>query len=167
MLELRDTIDLMNSADYKDRLAAEYWQTKIRYKKLRKMLIKSEAGKLEFTPTCPIYVLEDQAHTMEVYLRHLEVRAEIEEIDLEAYAEKPAQVNHSVNAVKGDMLVREGVVYKVVSADEETFVIAKCYKGEDGAIVTRYDMIEAYCNDPSITTLTCMEFERYTPEVGS
>ena len=166
-MELKDTINLMQSDDYKERFAAEYWQTKIRYKKLRKMLIKSQADKLEFTPTCPIYVLEDQARTMEVYLRHLEVRAEIEEIDLEAYAEKPAQVNHSVNAVKGDMLVREGVVYKVVSADEETFVIAKCYKEEDGTIITRYDMIEAYSNDPNITTLAWLKFERYTPEVGS
>lgn len=166
-MELKDTINLMQSDDYKERFAAEYLQTKIRYQKLHKMLVKWEAGTIGFEPKCEKHVLEEQACTMGNYLKKLEIRAEIEEIDLEAYAEKPAQVNHSVNAVKGDMLVREGVVYKVVSADEETFVIAKCYKGEDGAIVTRYDMIEAYCNDPSITTLTCMEFERYTPEVGS
>lgn len=166
-MELKDTINLMQSDDYKERFAAEYWQTKIRYEKLQKILVKAKAGTLDFRTSCPICQLEEQAYTMRQYLFKLEVRAEIEEIDLEAYAEKPAQVNHSVNAVKGDMLVREGVVYKVVSADEETFVIAKCYKGEDGEIVTRYDMIEAYCNEPSITTLTYMEFERYTPEVGS
>ena len=131
------------------------------------MLVKAQAGTLGFQTSCPIYQLEEQAYTMRRYLFKLEVRAEIEEIDLEAYAEKPAQVNHSVNAVKGDMLVIEGVVYKVVSADEETFVIAKCYKEEDGTIVTRYDMIEAYSNDPNISTLTYMEFERYTPEAGS
>lgn len=165
-MELKDTIRLMSSEDYKERFAAEYLQTKIRYEKLHKMLVKAEAGTLDFKPSCPIYKLEEQACMMERYVRKLEVRAEIEKIDLKAYEEKPVQVNCSVNAVKGDMLVRKGVVYKVVSADEETFVIAKCYKKEDGMIVTRYDMIEAYCNDPSVTTLTNMEFERYTTETG-
>ena len=51
-MELKDTVELMNSSDYKDRFKAEYWQTKIRYEKLRKMLIKWDAGTLEFTPTC-------------------------------------------------------------------------------------------------------------------
>ena len=30
--ELKDTIELMNSADYKDRFKAEYLQIKIRYR---------------------------------------------------------------------------------------------------------------------------------------
>ena len=29
-MELKDTIELMNSSDYKERFKAEYWQTKIR-----------------------------------------------------------------------------------------------------------------------------------------
>lgn len=33
-MELLDTIDLMKSKDYKERLAAEYYQIKIRYEKL-------------------------------------------------------------------------------------------------------------------------------------
>ena len=86
MLELRDTIDLMNSADYKDRFAAEYWQTKIRYHKLHKMLIKAEAGMLPFKPTCSLELLNAQKGYMGNYLRCLEIRAEIEGIDLEAYA---------------------------------------------------------------------------------
>lgn len=39
-MELKDTIDLMNSSDYKDRFKAEYWQVKIRLEKLRKMIAK-------------------------------------------------------------------------------------------------------------------------------
>lgn len=33
MNELKDTIELMNSSDYKDRFKAEYYQLKIRYTK--------------------------------------------------------------------------------------------------------------------------------------
>lgn len=50
MNELKDTIELMNSSDYKDRFKAEYYQLKIRYTKLHAMLVKLEAGKLDFTP---------------------------------------------------------------------------------------------------------------------
>ena len=32
-MELQDTIELMNSAEYKDRFKAEYYQAKIRYDK--------------------------------------------------------------------------------------------------------------------------------------
>ena len=81
-ITLRDTIDLMNSDDYKARFIAEYMQLKIRYNNLRKMLIKLEAGTLEFTPTCDSSVLENQAYYMENYLRSLEVRAEVEKIRL-------------------------------------------------------------------------------------
>ena len=37
MTELKDTIELMTSENYKDRFKAEYWQTKIRYDKLHKI----------------------------------------------------------------------------------------------------------------------------------
>ena len=50
-MELKDTIDLMNSSDYKDRFKAEYWQVKIRLEKLRKMIAKWQAGTLGFTPS--------------------------------------------------------------------------------------------------------------------
>ena len=39
MNELKDTIELMNSSDYKDRFKAEYYQLKIRYTKLHAMLV--------------------------------------------------------------------------------------------------------------------------------
>lgn len=80
--ELKDTISLMNSNDYKERFQAEYYQTKIRYDKLCKMLIKNVAGTLGFKPTCPIEVLEDQKYNMEQYLKSLLIRAEIEKIEL-------------------------------------------------------------------------------------
>lgn len=82
-MELKDTVELMNSSDYKDRFKAEYWQTKIRYEKLRKMLIKWGAGTLEFTPTCPKYILLEQERYMREYILCLETRAEIEGVVLE------------------------------------------------------------------------------------
>ena len=81
-MELKDTVELMNSDDYKERFKAEYLQTKIRYNNLHSMLIKHEAGTLDFKPTCPIAKLQEQKRYMSEYLRCLEVRAAIEDIDL-------------------------------------------------------------------------------------
>ena len=81
-MELKDTIELMNSDDYRERFKAEYYQAKIRYDKLHKMLIKYDAGTLNFEPSCPKEILEKQACYMGNYLRTLEVRAEIEKIEL-------------------------------------------------------------------------------------
>lgn len=44
-MELKDTIELMTSEEWKDRFIAEYLQTKIRYEKLHKLLVRREAGK--------------------------------------------------------------------------------------------------------------------------
>lgn len=82
-MELKDTIGLMLSDDYKDRFRAEYYQTKVRYNKLRKMIVKHEAGKLGFELDNPIDLLKDQKAIMGQYLYTLEVRALIEGIDLE------------------------------------------------------------------------------------
>lgn len=82
-MELKETIDLMNSEDYKDRFKAEYLQTKIRYEKLVKMLVKLDAGTLDFEPTCSRVVLLRQKRAMSEYLNVLEVRAEVEGITLE------------------------------------------------------------------------------------
>lgn len=79
---LRETIGLMNSDNYKERFIAEYLQLVIRYTNLRKMLIKHEAGTLNFEPKCDISILDDQLYHMEGYLRALEVRAEVEKIEL-------------------------------------------------------------------------------------
>lgn len=80
--EFDDTVQGMLSADYKERFKAEYRQTKIRYDKLHKMLVKADAGKLEFTPTCSLDLLRDQKMHMGRYLYCLEVRAQIEGIEL-------------------------------------------------------------------------------------
>ena len=39
MMELKDTVEMMNSADYKERFKAEYHQTKTRYEKLKAFLL--------------------------------------------------------------------------------------------------------------------------------
>lgn len=81
-MELKDTIEMMNSADYKERFRAEYYQTKIRYHKLHNMCVKYEAGTLDFTPTCSLEILTEQKKHMGNYLHSLELRAEIEGIAL-------------------------------------------------------------------------------------
>lgn len=80
--ELHDIIGLMCSKDYKDRFKAEYLQLKMRYNKLHKMVVKYEAGKLDFKPSCDIELLKKQKTAMGNYLYCLEVRAQVEGIDL-------------------------------------------------------------------------------------
>lgn len=82
MIELRDTIEMMNSDDFENRFVAEYVQTKIRYDKLHKMLVQYKAGTLSFTPQCSYELLTEQAEFMGRYLQCLEVRAEIEGVKL-------------------------------------------------------------------------------------
>lgn len=83
MKELKGTIDLMLSNDYGDRFVAEYQQTKIRCEKLSAMLEKYYAGKLEFEPDSPVWLLEQQRDTMRAYLDILEARSKEEMISLE------------------------------------------------------------------------------------
>lgn len=92
-MELRDTVKMMNSVDYKDRFIAEYMQAKIRYEKLHKMVVKYEAKTLNFTPSCSIDLLKEQKKHMGNYLYCLEVRAEIEDISLD---EAEVKILHSV-----------------------------------------------------------------------
>lgn len=82
-MELKDTAEMMNSENYKERFKAEYLQTKIRYEKLHDMTIKYEAGTLNFEPSCSLEVLKEQKSYMGNYLRMLEIRAEIEKINLD------------------------------------------------------------------------------------
>lgn len=91
--ELKDTVEMMTSEDYKERFRAEYHQTKIRYKKLKKLNTRIEAvlrmpynmpGRIEMPDhDCPEDILRDQEMCMEKYLHLLELRAEIEGIILE------------------------------------------------------------------------------------
>lgn len=81
-MELKDTIGLMTSPDWKDRFVAEYLQTKLRYEKLHKMIVKREAGKIEFDTPIPLESWKAQAHHMGLYLYELEKQAEIHGIQL-------------------------------------------------------------------------------------
>ena len=69
--ELKQTVELMNSSDYKERFKAEYYQLKIRYDKLNTMVKKWDEGKLDFTPTCPREMYDDQLDSMYNYLKVL------------------------------------------------------------------------------------------------
>lgn len=79
---LKDTIDLMTSDDHQDRFIAEYWQTKTRYDRIHRMCVQYEAGTLDFDPVCPLDLLKRQTSCMGRYLKVLEIRAEMEGIDL-------------------------------------------------------------------------------------
>ena len=81
-MELKDTITLMKSDNYKDRFRAEYYQTRIRYYKLEKMLNDYENNNLDFNLTTPIKILYKQYYDMKNYLLDLEIRAELEKIKL-------------------------------------------------------------------------------------
>ena len=82
MIEMHDTAVLMNSEDYKERFVAEYWQTKLRYDRLHRMVVHYEADTLEFKPKCSLDLLKQQKAAMGQYLYCLEVRAAIERITL-------------------------------------------------------------------------------------
>lgn len=92
MMELKDTVEMMNSADYKERFKAEYHQTKTRYEKLKAFNNKIEAAErtqygrtnkvVMPTHDCPNDLLRQQQSVMGEYLHLLEVRAVIEGIEL-------------------------------------------------------------------------------------
>ena len=81
-MELKDTVELMSSKDYKERFVAEYCQAKIRYDKLDAMTVKYEAGTLDFKPDCSLELLKQQKSYMGNYIRVLKIRAEIENVEL-------------------------------------------------------------------------------------
>lgn len=71
--------------DYQLRFIDEYRQLKERCIKLRKLLTKYDAGVLDFTPKFNADILGQQLEYMDNYLYILEVRAEIEGVDLSKY----------------------------------------------------------------------------------
>ena len=81
-MELKDTIEMMQSADYKERFKAEYQQVVIRCEKLKDMLHKWDNGGLNFRPTCPRSIYNMQIKAMTDYLAVLEARAVMEGINL-------------------------------------------------------------------------------------
>lgn len=81
-MRLKDATNLMWSKDYKDRFKAEYWQLKIRYEGLNKIITSYELKTIKFKLSCPIALLKKQRTAMKKYLLALEQRAKIENIDL-------------------------------------------------------------------------------------
>lgn len=79
-MELKNTVEMMESADYKERFKAEYYQLEIRYKKLAAMLEQWDNETLAFVPTCPRSTYNIQIRAMSDYLAGLEARAAIEGI---------------------------------------------------------------------------------------
>lgn len=79
-MELRDTVELMNSKNYDDRFKAEYLQIDIRIKKLENML--NNWNNLKFQPKCPKQVLMDQLNAMRKYRDSLDVRLIYEDIEI-------------------------------------------------------------------------------------
>ena len=77
---LIDTVSLMTSEDYKDRLKAEYYQTKIRHDRLEEMV--NNWDDLDFVPTCEKSVYVNQIKAMELYLDILLFRAGKEDVKL-------------------------------------------------------------------------------------
>lgn len=80
--KLADTCKGMTSDNFKDRFVAEYWQLKIRYDNLSRMLDNYQKGTLKFTPKSSYNILFTQLVHMRGYLASLEDRACIEGIEL-------------------------------------------------------------------------------------
>ena len=81
-MTLKDTVEMMNSNDYKERFKAEYYQLVTRYRGLKSMLIKWDEGTLNFKPTCPRSTYNMQIKAMTDYIAVLEARAVMEGVDL-------------------------------------------------------------------------------------
>lgn len=85
-MELKETIELMCSENYKERFIAEYHQVKIRYEKLKNFCNKIEVeemlGKEVTKHDCPLELLREQQKHMGFYLLILEKIALIENIVL-------------------------------------------------------------------------------------
>lgn len=79
---LSDTVELMESDDYRDRFIAEYAQAMIRAQKLELLLLNYRNNTLDFIPQTDLDTLTDQLVYMNRYILILQKRAKIESIDL-------------------------------------------------------------------------------------
>lgn len=81
-VECIDAMAALADSSWQDRMKKEYRELKERYEKLHRMVTKYEAGTINFTPNCPIDLLRQQKRHMGEYLHDLEIRAEVEGIEL-------------------------------------------------------------------------------------
>ena len=86
-MKMSDTIGKMLSEDRKDRMWAEYWQTRIRYRKLKAFANRIEAARLQGKPepqhSCSYDLLRKQQSIMGEYLHVLELRLAIDGLDID------------------------------------------------------------------------------------
>lgn len=100
LITLSDTVQMMNSTDWKERLKAEYWQLKIRYDKLL------DTGIWNNSTQCPLTLMQRQAMYMQSYLEVLEKRAEIEGVDLQDVSVLPTEGSNNVKSDDGYWMVK-------------------------------------------------------------
>ena len=86
-MKMSDTIGKMLSEDRKDRMWAEYWQTRIRYRKLKAFANRIEAARLQGKPepqhSCSYDLLRKQQSIMGEYLHVLELRLAIDGLNID------------------------------------------------------------------------------------
>ena len=84
---MSDTIGKMLSKEPKDRMWAEYWQTKIRYRKLQAFANRIEVARLQGKPepqhSCSYDLLRKQQSIMGEYLHVLELRLAIDGLNID------------------------------------------------------------------------------------
>lgn len=121
-MDLKDTAELMNSDDYKERFKAEYWQLRHRLNKLNDMLAKYDRDALDFTPDTPILWLKHQARTMQEYLDILSIRCDYENIDVYETANAENEANEGED--NGETIVFDDTVKKRTENDVDSFTEA-------------------------------------------
>ena len=86
-MKMSDTIGKMLSNNPKDRMLAEYWQTKIRYINLKAFANRIEAARLQEKPepqhSCSYDLLRKQQSIMGEYLHVLELRLAIDGMNID------------------------------------------------------------------------------------
>lgn len=121
-MDLKDTAELMNSDDYKERFKAEYWQLRHRLDKLNDMLKRYVKNELDYIPDTPFIWLKQQAFAMQAYLDALSVRCEYENIDLYETANAENEANEGED--NGETIVFDDTVKKRAENDVDTFTEA-------------------------------------------
>lgn len=74
--------NIIEGDTWQERFEQEYAYVKSKYERLHRMIVKYEAGTLDFKPNCSLEILKRQAAAMGSYLYILEMRSEIEGIEL-------------------------------------------------------------------------------------
>ena len=128
MKDLKETVALMTSADYKERFQAEYYQVAIRYAKLNKMVEAWDKGELTFTPTCPREIYDRQLSEMGSYLSILEERAKLENVELN-FDDKELSLVQNVKLCRrnGDSIIQQ--VKQLDKSRETSLAITKFQEG--------------------------------------